>query len=79
MTNGDIKVEVISKLTGDPKSKVAVVVNLMRDLMKAQGENTLDEKITPRQATALRRKLKDDKELLDWYNQGRSYCKMFKL
>jgi hypothetical protein len=79
MTNGDIRIEVISKLTGDPKLRVAAVVNLMRDLMKGEGDNSLEEKITPSQATALRRKLKNDKGLIDWYNQGRSYCKMFKL
>jgi hypothetical protein len=33
MTNGEIRIEVIHELTGDPKLRVAAVVNLMRDLM----------------------------------------------
>jgi hypothetical protein len=66
MTNGKIKIEVICELTGDPKSKVAFVVNLMRDLMKVDEDYSLDEELSPRQAAALRRKLKKDKELLDW-------------
>ncbi|MEN6376357.1 MAG: hypothetical protein ABFD75_16450 [Smithella sp.] len=79
MTNGEIKIEVISELTGDPQSKVAFVVNLMRDLMKVDNDYSLDEKLSPRQAAALRRKLKKDKELLDWYKQGLRYCQMMGL
>ncbi|MEN6331908.1 MAG: hypothetical protein ABFD57_07970 [Smithella sp.] len=79
MTNGKIKIEVISELTGDPKSKVAFVVNLMRDLMKVDNDYSLDEELSPRQAAALRRKLKKDKELLDWYKQGLRYCQMMGL
>ncbi|NTW77448.1 MAG: hypothetical protein HGB33_06695 [Syntrophaceae bacterium] len=79
MTNGKIKIEVISELTGDPKSKVAFVVNLMRDLMKVDEDYSLDEELSARQAAALRRKLKKDKELLDWYKQGLRYCQMMGL
>ena len=79
MTNGTIKIEVISELTGDPKSKVAFVVNLMRDLMKVDNDYSLNEELSPRQAAALRRKLKKDKELLVWYKQGLRYCQMMGL
>lgn len=79
MTNGKIKIEVISELSGDPKSRVAFVVNLMRDLMKVDEDYSLDEELSPRQAAALRRKLKKDKKLLDWYKQGLRYCQMIGL
>lgn len=79
MTNAKIRIEVISELTGDPQSKVAFVVNLMRDLMKVDADYSLDEELSPRQAAALRRKLKKDQELLDWYKQGLRYCQMMGL
>ena len=76
MTHGQIKIEVIGELTGDPQSKVTFVVNLMRDLMQVDEDYSLDEKLSPRQAAALRRKLKKDKELLEWYKVGLRYCQM---
>jgi len=79
MTHGQIKIEVISELTGDPQSKVTFVVNLMRDLMQVDGDYSLNEKLSPRQAAALRRKLKKDKELLEWYKVGLRYCQMMGL
>jgi hypothetical protein len=79
MTKNDIKIEVISKLTGDSRLKVTAIVNLMNDLMEGQGEKFVDEKITPAEANALRRKLKKDNELIDWYKKGLHYCQILRL
>jgi hypothetical protein len=47
--------------------------------MKVDNDYSLDEELSPRQAAALRRKLKKDKELLVWYKQGLRYCQMMGL
>lgn len=70
MTNGEIKIEVISELTGDPKEKVASVVNLMREVLGDLVNKELDTELTPREADNFRRNLKNDNELITWYKQG---------
>jgi hypothetical protein len=47
--------------------------------VKVDDDYSLDEELSPRQAAALRRKLKNDKELLDWYKKGLRYCQMMGL
>jgi len=73
MTNGDVRIEVISELTGDQRPRVAAAVNLMRDLMLGEGDETLNEIVPPNKVAALRRKLKKDKGLIDWYKRAIRY------
>jgi hypothetical protein len=78
MTKGDVQIEVICKLTNDPKAQVIAVINVMRKLMPRFANAVLDEKLTDKEANKLRKQLMDDKDLISWYKDGLRYRHLLK-
>ena len=70
MKRGDVQIEVISKITGDPENLVREVVNLLRKVFEEHADKALDEELSPDEEKEFRRQLMDDGTLINWYKQG---------
>ncbi len=73
MTRGEIEIEVISELTGDPKPRVREVIDLMKKAIPGLAHDIIDEQISPQEADRLREELKKDDGLITWYKKGLHY------
>ena len=70
MTRGDVFIQILSELSGEPKKLIAEMLYVIKDSMPPE-QHTFDEEITDTEVGRLLDELIQEKEaILNWFFEG---------